>query len=204
MGGSQAAVAAPTPQGNARRGDELLFTRFTWARSLAALALAGALVLVLGGRVSHAASASAFASASSTDPIFTIAGTGAGGTAGDGGAAIDARIDHPRNLSLTPDGGYVFAEPFTHTARSVNSGGIITRLAGTGVLGFSGDGGPATAAMLNGVHAASVTADGGFLLADPGNNRIRQNLAERHDHDGGRKRQSGLQRRWWSGGSWGG
>jgi hypothetical protein len=153
-------------------GGQVLLKRFTRGRVAPGLALVLALVLLAGGTSSNAASTTA----SATDPIFTVAGTGTGGLAGDGGPAIDAQIDQPRNLWPTADGGYVFAEPFNNTARRVAVDGTITRLAGTGTAGFSGDGGPATAAQLNFVHAAAATADGGFVLADELNNRIRKVL----------------------------
>jgi hypothetical protein len=131
-----------------------------------ALLASGTLFLLGGGPGSEAATGA--------DPIFTIAGTGTSGYAGDGGPAISAQINQPRNIAPTADGGYVFAEPFNNDARRVSADGTITTLAGTGVAGFSGDGGPATAAQLNFVHAASPTPDGGYLLADELNNRIRK------------------------------
>ena len=53
-------------------------------------------------------------------------------------------------------------------------GGVITRVAGTGTAGNSGDDGPATDAQLNGPFGVAVTADGGFLIADTGNNEVRK------------------------------
>lgn len=106
--------------------------------------------------------------------ISTVAGTGVAGDTGDGGPATSASISMPRSVSATPDGGFVFAEPYTHRVRRVSANGTISTLAGSGIAGFSGDGGPATAARLNFVHAASPTPDGGMLLADTHNNRIRR------------------------------
>jgi hypothetical protein len=143
-----------------------IWTRCRRLRAYTALGLIAALVLLAWGADSQAAQA--------TDPIFTIAGTGTDGHVRNGGAAIDAPIHHPRSIARTADGGYVFAEPFKHTARRVRADGTITTLAGTGVAGFGGDGGPAIAAQLNLVHAVSPTRDGGFLLADMLNNRIRK------------------------------
>jgi len=51
---------------------------------------------------------------------------------------------------------------------------VITRVAGTGTAGNSGDDGTATAAELNGPFGVAVTADGGFLIADTGNNEVRK------------------------------
>ena len=73
----------------------------------------------------------------------------------------------------------------------VGAGGLLTRIAGTGEAGFSGDGGPATAAQINFVDSASPTADGGYVLADTGNHRIRSSRRVAY-HDGGRQRRAGL------------
>jgi PASTA domain-containing protein/NHL repeat-containing protein len=135
------------------------------ARACAVIGLVAALVLFVGGRVSHAASP--------TDPIFTIAGTGTSGHVGNGGAS-EAQLNQPRSIAPTADGGYVFAEPFNHTVRLVRPDGTVARLAGTGIRGYSGDGGPATKAQVNFVHAASPTHDGGVLIADTLNDRIRK------------------------------
>ena len=52
--------------------------------------------------------------------------------------------------------------------------GVITRVAGTGTVGNAGDDGPATAAQLTLPDAVAVTAEGGFLIADRGNNAVRK------------------------------
>ena len=52
--------------------------------------------------------------------------------------------------------------------------GVITRVAGTGTAGNAGDDGPAIDAQLNGPGGVAVTADGGFLIADVGNNVVRK------------------------------
>ena len=106
--------------------------------------------------------------------IWTLVGTGALADSGDGGHSREAAIERPRAVSALPDGGLAWAEPYTHRVRMVDSNGVVRTLAGTGEPGFSGDGGPATAAKLNFVHTAAPTADGGFLLADTWNNRIRK------------------------------
>ena len=58
--------------------------------------------------------------------------------------------------------------------RRVSREGVITTVAGTGVNGFSGDAGPATAAELDSPHNVAVLPDGGFLIADTFNNRVRR------------------------------
>jgi hypothetical protein len=56
--------------------------------------------------------------------------------------------------------------------------GVITRVAGTGGSGQAGDDGPATEAQLNGPGWVAVTSDGGFLIADAGNNEVRKVAAD--------------------------
>lgn len=107
--------------------------------------------------------------------ITTVAGNGTGGLGGvDGAPATAVPVDHPRGLSFVPAGGYLVAEPFSHVVVRVAADGRTFRAAGTGDAGYSGDGGPATAAQLFGVHGTAPMPDGGFVLADTGNNRIRR------------------------------
>ncbi len=106
--------------------------------------------------------------------IATVAGNGVDGYDGDGGPATSAAIDHPRGIAALPDGGFVFASPFLPAVRRVGADGRITTVAGTGVAGFSGDGGPATAAQLNLVHGVALLPDGSLVLADTSNHRIRR------------------------------
>ena len=105
--------------------------------------------------------------------IVAAAGAGEAGSTGDGGPATAARIS-PGDVAALPDGGFLLAEPASHRVRRVGPDGIISTVAGTGVRGFGGDGGAATAALLNSPHGIAVTADGGFLIADTGNSRIRR------------------------------
>jgi hypothetical protein len=107
--------------------------------------------------------------------ISTVAGDGSdeGGT-GDGGPATSARLEAPVGVAALPDGGFAVAEYEGHRVRRVWPGGTITRLAGTGSAGFSGDGGAATAARLNRPVGVSPTADGGFLIGDSANGRVRK------------------------------
>ncbi|MGI8593708.1 MAG: RICIN domain-containing protein [Solirubrobacteraceae bacterium] len=106
--------------------------------------------------------------------IYTLAGTGDPGYAGDGGPATDARLDLPRGVDVAPDGSVLFAEADNAVIRLVTRKGTIQTVAGTGRTGFGGDGGPATRARLNFVHGVAVLPGGGFLLADLFNARIRR------------------------------
>lgn len=131
-----------------------------------ALALAVVVVLLPGTSDVRAAPVAA-------GTIVTVAGTGVDGHDADGGRATAAAIDHPRGIAVLPDGGFVFVEPFANTVRRVGADGTITTFAGIGTAGFSGDGGPATRAEFRGVHGVGLLPDGGLVLADPGNQRIR-------------------------------
>ncbi len=118
----------------------------------------------------------AFSALADDAPIYTVAGNGVSGDTGDGGPAIQAAIDRPRSLAELPDGSILEVEPFQEVVRRIWPDGHITRFAGTGVAGYSGDGGPATQAKLNLPHAASVLPSGAVLIADNVNNRIREVL----------------------------
>jgi hypothetical protein len=112
--------------------------------------------------------------------ITTVAGTGTCGFGGDGGNATAASLDTPISAVPTADGGFLVAEfgnLFFQTGgriRKVGTDGKINTVAGTGSPGYSGDGGPATAAQLYRPTSAVPTAGGGFLIADWGNNVVRK------------------------------
>ncbi|UUY03910.1 hypothetical protein LRS13_25220 [Svornostia abyssi] len=106
--------------------------------------------------------------------MTTAVGTGAAAFGGDGGAASAAQIRFPYDIALTADGGYLIADVDNHRIRKVSAGGIITTVAGTGVVGGAGDGGPATAAQLNKPSGVAVQPDGGFLIAESVGSRVRR------------------------------
>ena len=93
--------------------------------------------------------------------IPRVAGDGTAGGAGNGGPAVAAQLNVPVGVAALPDGGFVVAEYEGHRVRRVSAAGVITRVAGTGSVGFSGDGGAATAAQLNKPVGMSTTSDGG-------------------------------------------
>ena len=111
---------------------------------------------------------------SSAGVITRVAGTGKGGNSGDDGPAIDAELSLQSGVAVTADGGFLIANFNSHVVRKVSSTGVITRVAGTGTAGHSGDDGPATGAELSGPMGVAVTADGGFLIADSGNHVVRK------------------------------
>ncbi len=105
--------------------------------------------------------------------ISTVAGTGARGFSGDGGPATAAQLANPRGLGRDSSGDLYFADFGNFRVRKISTSGVITTVAGNGVLGFGGDGGPALAAKLRpyGVH---VDATGNIFIADGGNSSIRR------------------------------
>jgi fibronectin type III domain protein/NHL repeat-containing protein len=105
--------------------------------------------------------------------ITTVAGTGTPGFSGDGGPATAAQLNLPYSVAVTADGGFLIGDEGNHRVRKVSATGIITTVAGTGVQGSTGDGGPATAAQLNEPDGVAPTPDGGFLIADFFGNRVR-------------------------------
>ena len=108
--------------------------------------------------------------------ITTFAGGGDCGSlgCGDGGPAVQARLHGPMGLAVTSDGAVVFADSLNWRIRRISPEGIITTIAGNGVRGFSGDGGPATQASLNTPKGVAIGADGSILIADHDNQRIRR------------------------------
>jgi hypothetical protein len=115
------------------------------------------------------------APAAMASDIFTVAGTGVPGFAGDGGRATAADLHYPGDVEPTADGGYLIADYSNRVVRRVSATGKIRTVAGTpGVGGYAGDGGQATAALLSGPTAVVETRDGGFLIADSTNHCVRK------------------------------
>ena len=105
----------------------------------------------------------------------TVAGNGQKGYEGDGGAATNASLNLPHEIQFDAAGNLYIAERDSHVIRKVDGKtGIISTIAGTGVAGFSGDGGPASRAQLRQPHSIAVDASGRLLICDVGNHRIRQ------------------------------
>jgi uncharacterized protein (TIGR03437 family) len=112
--------------------------------------------------------------------ITTLAGTGTCGFSGDGGSATKAQLNWPTAVTVDGSGNVYIGDFSNQRIRKVSAGGIISTVAGTGVAGFSGDGGPATDARLrldcdNTVCGGiAVDSRGNLFIADTGNNRIRR------------------------------
>ena len=131
----------------------------------ASLALATALAIV--------AAAITPAHAATGPTISTVAGTGVAGFSGDLGLATQAEINVPRGVATASDGGFYISDLGNSRIRRVWPNQTITTIAGTGVAGFSGDGGPATSATINFMHDVAETPSGGVAISDTKNQRIR-------------------------------
>jgi hypothetical protein len=135
-------------------------------------------------RVVAASDGTFYGQAMSAGDIYTVAGNGIGGFSGDGGPATSAVLNGPRRVSL--DGAenqiivdrgnnrvrVVAAADGTFYGQAMTAGDIYT-VAGNGISGFSGEGGPATSAELAGPDQAAVDGTGNLVIADAGNNRVR-------------------------------
>lgn len=110
-----------------------------------------------------------------TKQLTTIAGNGQKGYQGDGGPAKDASLNMPHELRFDAKGDIYVAERDNHVIRKIDmKTGIISTVAGTGMAGFSGDGGPGTKAQLRQPHSILFDRDGTLLICDIGNQRIRR------------------------------
>ena len=110
----------------------------------------------------------------STGIITTVAGNGTAGYSGDGAAATAAMLNTPWSMAFGPDGSLYIADLDNNMVRRVSTGGTISTVAGNGNRGFTGDGGPATAAALNDPAAVVVNPAGDLYIGDSGNNRVRR------------------------------
>jgi hypothetical protein len=104
--------------------------------------------------------------------ITVIAGSGDQGFGGDGGPAVSALLDTPTGIALDASGNLYIADTNNQRIRVVTAGNIST-IAGTGSVGYSGDGGPATAALLAHPSAVAVDSSGNIYIADTNNQCIR-------------------------------
>lgn len=106
--------------------------------------------------------------------ITTLAGTGTAGSEGDGGPATRAELNAPQGLAIDSAGNVYIAETLGNRVRVVRRDGVITTAAGNGEPGYAGDGRRANNANLNLPTGLAIGFDNSLLIADTGNNVIRQ------------------------------
>ena len=135
-------------------------------------------------RMVAAATGTFYGQAMTAGDIYTIAGHGAAGFSGDGGRAVKARLHRPTGVALDGTGNVLISDSYNQRIRvlaaatgtfygqAMTAGDIYT-IAGNGIQGFSGDGGPATAAGLNTPLRTTVDAAGNVVISDSFNQRIR-------------------------------
>jgi trimeric autotransporter adhesin len=106
--------------------------------------------------------------------IGTFAGTGAAGETGNGGPAKSATLYAPWGLGLDTNGNVYFTEAYTNYVRKVDTSGTITRIAGTGAGGSTGDNGPAAQAQVAGPRSVASDLSGNIYIAEDGSSRVRK------------------------------
>ena len=105
--------------------------------------------------------------------ISTVAGNGTSGYVGDGRPALEAELDDPVGVAVNSSGDVFIADSGNNVVREVTHGLILT-LAGDHRAGYSGDGGPATAAALANPSGVAVDSQGDLFIADSGNDVVRE------------------------------
>ena len=106
--------------------------------------------------------------------IETVAGTGVAGFSGDGGPATKAQLNNPFGVVRGPDGALWFCEYTGQRIRRITPDGKIETIAGTGKVGFTGDGGPALEATFNLPHEIRFDSAGDLYIVDMKNHAVRK------------------------------
>jgi sugar lactone lactonase YvrE len=109
-----------------------------------------------------------------TGTITTVAGTGTAGFSGDGGPGTSGQLNLPWGIALGSEGSLYIADLLNNRIRKLSPAGTLSTIAGTGVNGFAGDNGPATAAVLNVPAGVAVDVAGNVFIADSGNSLVRE------------------------------
>ena len=110
-----------------------------------------------------------------TGNVTTVAGNGELGYSGDGGPATQAAMQEPYSLAVDGNGDIYIVDRLNAVVRKVDGPtGIISTVAGTGEVGYSGDGGPGDKAMLREPNDCFLDGKGGLLIADIQDQRIRR------------------------------
>ncbi len=108
-----------------------------------------------------------------TGVLTVVAGNGTPGFSGDNGPATLAQLDYPYGVAVDSAGNLYIADFLNNRIRKVTNG-VITTFAGSGMIGFGGDNGPATSARIWHPEAVAVDAAGNLYITDVLNERIRK------------------------------
>jgi sugar lactone lactonase YvrE len=111
---------------------------------------------------------------SSAISFATVAGNGTPSLSGNGGPAVQAQLGNPYAVAVDSGGDLFIADNQNEVIRKVDPAGTITTIAGNGVAGNSGDGGPATAAKLNDPRGVAIAPNGDVYITDTGNSSVRK------------------------------
>ncbi len=156
----------------------------TWSSSDAAIGTVDAMGIVTGVAIGNVTISYTFTTSCGTfsarhqvvvgtPNITTIAGSGVSGYSGDGAAATLARLQRPNGIASDASGNVYITDYSNNVIRKINPSGVITTIVGTSSLGFSGDGGPATAATVSSPFDVALDATGNIYFTDELNHRIR-------------------------------
>jgi uncharacterized protein (TIGR03437 family) len=166
VNGTITTVAGNGTQGSSGDGGPATSAQFNEIESLAADG-AGNLYIV------DASGSNRVRRVSASGIISTVAGNGTTGFSGDGGPATSASLFAPRSVATDTAGNLYIAEAGNNRIRKVSTDGIITTVAGNGVTGSTGDGGPATSASLFGPWSVAVDGAGDIYIGGQ-DNRVRK------------------------------
>ncbi len=114
--------------------------------------------------------------------ITTFAGNNTHGYTGDGGPATSAELSQPSGVAVDSSNNVYIADYGNYTVRKVNSSGTISTIAGTGVPGYSGDGGPANKAQFSSPYALAIDPSNNIYISDLGNANIREITTDGNIH----------------------
>ena len=106
--------------------------------------------------------------------ITTVAGKDTAGYSGDNGQATNAKLNSPIGVAVDDSQNIYIADKRNHVIRKVNSVGIISTIAGTGIAGFLGDGGRGDSAQLNNPSDLAIDRQGNLIIGDEYNSAIRK------------------------------